>query len=102
MDRIDGTNPLSTSRTQAGQPPADAPTRADGRDRAEALGGKQDRLAVSDRARLVAEASSVVRDTVDVREARVAELRAAIADGSYKPDAGEVARRLLASGFGED
>jgi flagellar biosynthesis anti-sigma factor FlgM len=42
-----------------------------------------------------------VREAAEVRRDRVAELKAAIAEGRYDLDADAIARRLLAAGLGE-
>jgi negative regulator of flagellin synthesis FlgM len=54
-----------------------------------------DRIAVSDRARWLAELKAAVGDPLAVDERRVAELRQAIADGSFDPSPREIAESLL-------
>lgn len=99
MTRIDGLNPLLTGRTTHGQ----------GTTGAEAAGGthtteadaarrRQDLVALSDRGRLVAEASRAVTGAPEVRVHRVLEMKAAIAAGTYSASSREIAARLLASG----
>lgn len=44
-------------------------------------------------------ALAAVEGSPESRAARVAELKAQIADGTYDPDAEEIARKLLESGF---
>ncbi|MEO9255641.1 MAG: flagellar biosynthesis anti-sigma factor FlgM, partial [Tepidiformaceae bacterium] len=61
-------------------------------------GGRQDVLSVSDRGRVVAVAARAVNGSRDVRSEKVASLKAAIADGSYKSNAREIAERLLSNG----
>ena len=102
MTRIDGLNSLSTSRTTAGLAstgvegsPAEPPAGA-----SDGPGGRQDVLSLSDRGRIVAVAAAAVAQSPDVRSARVAVLRAAIADGSYKSNAREIAARLMTNGLG--
>lgn len=64
--------------------------------------GRQDSASLSARGRVMAEVSRAVSQSSDVRADRVAALKAAIANGSYVPDAGVVAARLAATGaFGE-
>jgi len=96
MTRIDGINPLTTSRTQQGQgaPAADGAGsgRTDGTDRA---AGRLDQVSLSQRGRVVAEAASAVAGSRDVRTEKVAALKAAIADGTYRSNAREIARRLI-------
>jgi flagellar biosynthesis anti-sigma factor FlgM len=48
----------------------------------------------------MAVAASAVSQSRDVRSERVATLKAAIADGSYKSNAREIATRLMADGIG--
>jgi negative regulator of flagellin synthesis FlgM len=99
MTRIDGLNPLSTSRTMGGQ----ASSNIDNADpsaagQAGASGGRQDVLAVSDRGRVVALAAQAVAQSPDSRAAKVAALKASIADGSYTSNARAIAERLMATG----
>jgi len=103
VNRIDGVNPLSTSRTQQGRETAGVDA-ADGRRNSSAANAPAglDQVNLSGRGRVVARAAAAVYAVPDVREAKVASLRAAIAAGSYNPDPADVAARLLASGsFGE-
>ena len=103
MNRIDGLNPLQTSRTLGG--PSTSAVRGSGQDRegaAEEISGKQDAVLISLRSREVAEVSRAVANAPEVRADRVSLLRAQIASGSYQSNARDVAARLLASGaFGE-
>lgn len=104
MSRIDGFNPLATSRTLHGQGPGGVENTRDQRnaDAASGLGPGFDNINLSNRGRVVAEAARAVHDASDVRADRVAQLKAAIADGSYSSDARLIAARLLATGtFGE-
>jgi flagellar biosynthesis anti-sigma factor FlgM len=102
MTRIDGLNPLSTSRTMNGAVASGIEggdsDRADGAGKA---GGRQDVLALSNRGRIVAEAAAAVVGSRDVRAEKVLALKAAIADGSYTSNARDIAERLLANGFGQ-
>lgn len=102
MARIDGLNPLTTSRTTSGM--AATGVDASGDERAATGGttaaGRQDVLSVSSRGRVMAVAASAVAQSRDVRAERVATLKAAIADGSYKSNAREIASRLMADGLG--
>jgi len=56
---------------------------------------REDRLALSDRAKELRHALKVVRATPDVREARVAALQQRIAQGKYKVSAETLARDIL-------
>lgn len=103
MTRIDGLNPLSTSRTQHGAAPGAAESALRGRDGTGRAEGPQDAISLSNRGRLVADAARAVAEAPEVRAERVAEARAAIANGTYRSDAREIAARLVASGaFGLD
>lgn len=99
MTRIEGLNPLATGRTIGGQasPGIDA-TDTDRKSSPVAAGGRQDVLSVSDRGRTVAVAALAVRESSDVRSDKVAALQAAIASGSYKSNARDIAERLMANG----
>jgi negative regulator of flagellin synthesis FlgM len=98
MTRIDGLGPLETSRTQHGAA-AQGVDRANGGARElDQTGGRQDEISLSWRARNVAGAAAAVQNAPDVRTEKVAALRAAIINGTYQPDARQVAERLLASG----
>ena len=72
-----------TSAARPGQPATASPP----------AGG--DRLAISDRARELAQAQAAVRNSPDVRAARVAELRQRVASGDYHAPVAELARKLL-------
>jgi negative regulator of flagellin synthesis FlgM len=56
-----------------------------------------DAVSISDAARSLAAAQKTVSSATDVREDRVAALRSAIADGSYKVDSRSLAASILAS-----
>jgi negative regulator of flagellin synthesis FlgM len=105
MTRIDGLNPLTTSRTAQGQ---GAQGIGGGGDRdkdseAAQVGGPQDNITLSTRSRIVADVSGYVASAPDVRAGRVADLKAAIANGTYRVSAGDIAARLLATGtFGAE
>jgi negative regulator of flagellin synthesis FlgM len=58
-----------------------------------------DSAGVSERARELAAALRAVEESEDVRAKRIAELKAQIANGTYKPDPREVAKRLVERGF---
>ena len=99
MTRIDGLNPLTTSRTLAGQNSNGVDgAGADGQTQDASALGRQDAVAVSARGRVMAIAAAAVKQAPDVRAAKVAALRAAIADGTYSSSAREIAERLLSSG----
>ena len=102
MNRIDGLNPLHTSKTLGGSPPApvggSSPQRANGMDE---VSGKHDAVVLSFRSREMADVSQAVANAPETRADRVSVLRAQIASGSYQSNARDIAARLLSSGFGE-
>ena len=61
--------------------------------------GKDYGVNISDAAKSKAEAYQkalkIARDTPDIREDRVAELKKQIAEGNYKPDPGKIADGML-------
>lgn len=97
MNPIDANHPLSTSRLGQGLPPSEVQR---GSQRSESTGeaGSQDLAAISSRGRFVATAMRAVQEASDTRADRIAELRAAIADGSYHSNARAIAERLFAGG----
>lgn len=99
MNRIDGLNPLATSRTLQGQGAngIDGARDRNGANGAEAANG-QDHVSLSNRGRVVAEAARAVSQAPDVRADKIAALKAAIADGTYGSDSRYIAERLLATG----
>lgn len=58
-----------------------------------------DAAAITDKARHVGKASTVVENSTEIRPDRVRELKAAIAGGTYQADDREVAKKLLARGL---
>ncbi len=58
-----------------------------------------DSAGFSERARELAKASAAVREAPEVRTEKVKELRARIRSGNYHPDAREIARKMLETGF---
>jgi flagellar biosynthesis anti-sigma factor FlgM len=103
MNRIDGLNPLHTSRTLGGSSTAAVGSSSQQRDNgADEISGKQDAVMLSFRSREMADVSHAVLNAPEVRTDRVSALRAQIANGSYQSNAREIATRLLSSGtFGE-
>lgn len=99
MTRIDGSNALGTSRTQAGSGITAADSARDkGRaQETQQLTGPQDQITVSIKSKLMAEASSAVSSAPDVRQEKVLALKAQIANGTYAPSPRELAQRLLGS-----
>jgi negative regulator of flagellin synthesis FlgM len=74
--------PTQSSAPRSGQPATES-----------AAGG--DRLVISDQARELALAQAAVRNSPDVRAARVAELRQRVATGDYHVPVAALARKLL-------
>lgn len=103
MNRIDGVNPLATSRMAQGQATQSVDLAGQGPDGGLApVAGPQDNVRLSQMARTVAEVAAYVAAAPDARAARVTALRQAIANGTYVVDAGEIASRLAAAGsFGD-
>lgn len=99
MNRIDGMNTLGTSRTQAGSATgaADAAKSSKSPSSSEILPGPQDKVSVSGRSRVMAEATAAVNNARDVRAEKVAALKASIANGSYSADPMQLATRMLSS-----
>lgn len=58
-----------------------------------------DRSGVSERGRELAAALDAVRSAPDTRTARVAVLKAAIANGTYQPDPRAIAKEILKRGL---
>jgi negative regulator of flagellin synthesis FlgM len=98
MTRIDGLNPLATNRMLNGQSSQNVDGTESDATQTNAAGGRQDVLAVSNRGRVVAIAALAVGQSPDVRAAKVAALKASIADGTYVSNARDIAERLLSSG----
>lgn len=97
MHPIDSNHPLSTSRLGQGLPASEVQRGAQRSD-APAETSQRDLASISSRGRFVATAMRSVQDAPDVRADRVAELKAAIADGAYHSNPNSIAERLLAGG----
>ena len=70
-----------------------------GRRTAAAAGGRRaDSVTLSEQARRLQRALAVVTGLPDVRNERIAELRARLASGDYRVDADEIARRIVEEG----
>ncbi len=99
MNRIDGTNPLITSRTMGGHAAGGIDGAGDGdHSKADGVGGKQDAVVLSFRGRTMSEVSQAVSEASEVRAEKVAALKAAIANGSYQSNARDIAVRLYNTG----
>jgi negative regulator of flagellin synthesis FlgM len=103
MNRIDGSNPLATSRLGQGM----APQQVNGERSAEADAAHgatgRDLASISTRGRFVAETVRAAQDSPDVRVDKVAALKASIANGTYHSNARDIALRLASGGtFGQE
>ena len=102
MTRIDGLSNLSTSRLGQSQGPEATSSGDEAAGEAGKIGRQLDEVRLSSRGRVVADAMQAVQNASDVREAKVASLKAAIANGTYTSNARDIAARLLATGtFGD-
>ena len=61
--------------------------------------GATDSAGITSEARELSAALKAVEDSEEVRAAKVAALRAQIANGTYNPDPREIARRMVERGF---
>ena len=104
MTRIDGLNPLTTSRTMSGLGASGVDASGDDTSpESTRAAGRQDVLSLSNRGRVVAEAAHAVHRAPDVRSDRVLAIKASIANGTYTSNAREIAQRLMANaGFMAD
>jgi negative regulator of flagellin synthesis FlgM len=95
--RINGSGPSSPEKTrESGKTGGAGPSREQGRSRQIEDGGDSaEKVAISSKARDIAKAREAAGNAPDVDEAKVARLRSAIKDGSYKVDADKVADRLV-------
>ena len=91
------TSTLTSTRTSASQESADAAQNAPLSTETQQVAAKQSGESVhfSNEAQQLQKISDTLRDQPAVDKARVAELKAAIADGSYKVDSNRVASKLL-------
>lgn len=80
-NRVDSAPAESKSRPEAGQGKSAAPASAD--------------VSLSSRAQLMSKLASQLSSTPEVDADRVAEIRKAIAEGSYKMNAEHIAERML-------
>ncbi len=62
---------------------------------AKSQGSSPARAEISDKGKELAKAHAVAKSSPDVREERIAALKARIADGSYKVDADAIADKML-------
>lgn len=83
-------------QVSAGEPATEA-ARGDG-GRSGRGGRRADRVTISDQAQMLSRVLDAVRSIPDVREERVAAIRAQLADGSYDADAVAIAERLIDEG----
>ncbi len=100
MARIDGLNLSGASLNPAGAAGASSAGGSAETEAANKARGRQDVVNLSNRGRVVAEAAQAVYQSSDVRSAKVAAIKAAIANGTYSSNAREIAERLVANGLG--
>ena len=56
---------------------------------------KNDKMNISDKAQEIKEIQSKLKNTDEIREEKVKEIKASLADGNYKIEAREVAKKIL-------
>lgn len=101
MARIDGINPSGIERTNGRTGPVEA---SGGREAGQPGGvapADADRVSISRRSLRMATAVRAVQSAPDIRDGRVAEIKAAIARGEYGVDAEAIAERLLRAGLAD-
>ncbi len=96
--KVTGTGPNSTGRV--GGAGGAAPTSETGEKRksgraSDARNDSAENVTISTRAKDSARAKSIAKDAPDVNEEKVARLKAAVQNGSYKVDAEAVASKLV-------
>ncbi len=95
---INGLNSSQTtnrqSQTRGGQNVADRGNDKNSKTDS-ATAGETTTVSISDEAKSLSQLQGEVSKTTPFNESKVAELKAAIADGSYKPDADRIAGKLL-------
>jgi negative regulator of flagellin synthesis FlgM len=79
-------------RAQEASRSKDKPTSQSG---AEAQAASSDRVELSGRSREMAKAHEAVAATPDVRQQKVEEIKASIANGQYEVDADQVAQKMI-------
>ena len=80
----------------------DKKTTAPPKDKTANVGAKTDTVDISDAAKRVSAARDELDRIPDVREDKVAELKAQVENGTYKVNAEEVAEKMLKDGFLND
>ena len=74
-----------------------------GMDPAQSLGGRGGAtVEISDRAKLMKQATDVVKSSPDVRKEKVQALKKSIQDGTYRVDSSAIAERLVDEHLGSD
>ena len=97
FSRLNSAPTLTSTRTSASQESADAAQNAPLSTETQQVAASQSGESVhfSNEAQQLQKIGDTLRDQPAVDKARVAELKAAIADGSYKVDSNRVASKLL-------
>lgn len=87
------TSQTTTKQTKGGQQVADS--KDDKAKRADISNGEKTTVSISEEAKSLNQLQGEVSKGESFNENKVAELKAAIADGSYKPNADSIAGKLL-------
>ncbi len=98
MNRIDGSNPLATSRLGQGLAPQQVNSERSAEAEASGVASGRDLANISSRGRFVADTVRAAQDSPDVRADKVAALKASIANGNYHSNARDIAFRLMSGG----
>ena len=98
MNRIDGSNPLATSRLGQGLAPQQVNGERSAEVEASGVASGRDLANISTRGRFVADTVRAAQDSPDVRADKVAALKASIANGNYHSNARDIALRLMSGG----
>lgn len=98
MNRIDGSNPLATSRLGQGLAPQQVNGERSAEAEASGVASGRDLANISTRGRFVADTVRAAQDSPDVRADKVAALKASIANGNYHSNARDIALRLMSGG----
>jgi negative regulator of flagellin synthesis FlgM len=93
MNKIDSVSPISSAATKEGQGRMQQTAAAD--NSRPVTAGPSSKVELTGMAHAMMQAQKVVDDTPDIDEQRVAEIKAAISNGSYQIDADRIAAALV-------